>query len=236
MTDASMRIQVDFAKPFPLFPIDGVVLLPHAVLRMLVFEPRYRQMVEDMIPGARQIALALFEDERWRDDYYGSPPVRPNVCIGQIAHCEEVGSENYQIMIQGVCRARIREEVLPDGDRLYREVYLEPIETGEPSDEELFMLRDEVLTRLSEEPLAELKSVQQVEKEIRSRDIPTSALLEVVTLSVLNDKALQYRLLSEGDVFRRGEIVEHELSRLGQVLTIARRQIDPEAPKGVTWN
>ena len=66
--------------------------------------------------------------------------------------------------------------------------------------------------------------------------MPTPALLEVVTLSVLNDKPVQYRLLSEGDIFRRGEIVEEELGRLRHLLERAKDQFDPEAPGGVSWN
>lgn len=236
MHEPSTSIQVNFSDPFPIFPLDGVVLLPHALLRLFVFEPRYRQMVEDAMAGSGQIAMAVFEGQSWRDDYYGCPPIRPSVCVGRIVQHEEAGDGNCRILLQGVCRARIVEEESSDGARLYREAYIEPIETETPSDDDLFMVRDSVLTRLGEEPLGELVSVRAVEREMQSREIPTAALLEVVTLSVLTDKALQYRLLSEGDVFRRGEIVEQELGRLGQVLTAARRQFDPDAPKGVTWN
>ncbi len=229
-------MQVNFGRAFPVFPLDGVVLLPHALLRLFIFEPRYRRMVEHVLDSNGQIAMAVFDGREWKDGYQGSPPIKPNVCVGQIVQHERLPDDNYRIMLQGVCRARILHEELPDEERLFRSAALEPVETAEADDDELFLLRDGVLTRLGEEPLSELASVRAVERELQSRDIPTAALLEVLTLSVLNDKTLQYRLLAEGDIYRRGEIVEHELTRLGRLLTAAAKQHDPEAPDGVTWN
>jgi Lon protease-like protein len=234
--DGTQSIQVNFGKPFPLFPLDGVVLLPHALLRLFIFEPRYRQMIEDALDGPRQIAMAVFEGDRWRQEYHGNPPVRRSVCIGQIIQHQALPDGNYRIGLQGVCRAQIREEIAPDGERLYRAAMLEPTETVEPSEDELFLVRDGVLTRLGSEPLSELTTVRAVGQQLAAREISTPALLEVVTLNVLNDKSLQYRLLAEGDVVRRGEIIERELRRLGRVLESARKQFDPDAPPGVSWN
>ena len=48
---------VDFNRPIPLFPLSCVSLLPHAVQGLHIFEPRYRQMVEDVL---RKVPLHLF--------------------------------------------------------------------------------------------------------------------------------------------------------------------------------
>lgn len=234
--EGTQSIQVNFGRPFPVFPLDGVVLLPHALLRLFIFEPRYRQMIQDALNGSRQIAMAVFEGDRWRQEYHGNPPVRRSVCIGQIIQHQALADGNYRIGLQGVCRAQVREECMPDGDRLYRTAMLEPTEVPEPSEDELFLVRDGVLTRLGAEPLSELTTVRAVGQQLAARELSTPALLEVVTLNVLNDKTLQYRLLAEGDVVRRGEIIERELRRLGRVLESARKQFDPEAPPGVSWN
>ena len=50
-------ISVNFSKPMPLFPLPEVVLLPHAIQPLHIFEPRYRLMVEHshfrpLVPGA----------------------------------------------------------------------------------------------------------------------------------------------------------------------------------------
>lgn len=229
-------IQVNFGKPFPLFPLDNVVLLPHALLKLFIFEPRYKQMVEHALDGSGFIAMAVFEGGRWKQEYHGQPPIRRHVCLGKIAQHQKLADGNYHVLLQGVCRARVRAEVPAATERLYRSAYLEPIETEERSEDDLFILRDGLLSSLRTEPLPELASVQSVLSEIDAREVPTPALLEVVTLSVLSDRPVQYRLLAEGDIFKRGEIVERELGRLRHLLERAREQHDPDAPPGVTWN
>ena len=156
------RIKVNFAKPFPLFPLEGVVLLPHALLRLLLFEPRYLQMADDVLDASGQIAMAIFDGNEWRDDYYGAPELKPSVCIGQIAHHERQDDGNLIVLLQGVCRARIAEELLPESDTLYRRAVLEPVEFNDTDEDELFDLREHLLTRLTEAPLTELRSVRAI--------------------------------------------------------------------------
>ena len=47
----------DFTNVCRLFPLPGVVLFPHAVLPLHIFEPRYRQMTEDALATDRLIAI-----------------------------------------------------------------------------------------------------------------------------------------------------------------------------------
>lgn len=236
MDDGRTCIQVDFGKPFPLFPLDNVVLLPHALLKLFIFEPRYRQMVEEALDGPGFIAMAVFEGDRWRKEYHGNPPIRRCVCVGKIVQHHRLPDGNHHVLLQGVCRAAIRKELPIDDDRLFRRAMLEPLEIDQKDEEDLFILRDGLMTSLRAEPLTELASVRSVLREMEQRDLPTATLMEVVTLSVLNDRPVQYRLLAEGDIYRRCEIMERELGRLRGVLEAARQQHDPDAPPGVAWN
>lgn len=234
--DASQTIQVNFARPVPLFPLDGVVLLPHALLRLYIFEPRYRQMVQHALDGPGLIAMAIFEGDAWKQQYHAAPPIRRCVCLGHIAHHEKEPGGNYKLILQGVCRARVRDEQKADDERLYRQALLEPLDSPEPAEDDLLMLREGVLSEMRAAPMPELAAVRSVLRELDLREVPTPALMEVVTLSVLNDKALQYKLLCEGDLHKRAQIIERELRRLRGSLQFAARQFDENAPSGVTWN
>ena len=57
-------------------------LLPQQVIPLRIFEPRYKQMVEDVLDGTGQFAIAVFSGRRWKQEYHGKPPIRPAVCIG----------------------------------------------------------------------------------------------------------------------------------------------------------
>ena len=96
-------ISVNFSKPMPLFPLPEVVLLPHAIQPLHVFEDRYRVMVEHCLDGSGQIAMASFDGDDWKKDYEeGLPKLRPAVCIGQIVHHESLPDGRHQILLHGV--------------------------------------------------------------------------------------------------------------------------------------
>lgn len=229
-------VQVNFGRPFPIFPLDRVTLLPHAVAPLYIFEPRYRQMVTEVLDAAGQIAMAVYRDCSWPGSTEGAPEIERAVCVGQIAQHAKGPDGTYKILLQGVCRARVVDELLPEGERLYRMAQLEPLEVQQVPDEALQPARERILDLLLSRDLSELASVHGVPDEVEERDIPTSALIELLAFSVLDEPRVQYNILAEGDVTQRARIVEGELARLGRIVRRARLQHDPEAPRGVTWN
>lgn len=235
MWEDAETIRVNFGQPMPLFPLDGVVLLPHAVLPLHIFEDRYRQMVADALDGAGQIAVATFEGERWKQEYHGSPPLRPAVCVGQIIQHEALADGRYNLLLQGVCRARIAEEHTPDGEREYRLARLAPVERQENGD-----ALDDVRARqhglLTDAPLTSLTAAESIGGCLEREEAPTDAILELIAISVVSDSELKYRLLAEGDPRERAAMIEEELVTLRGLLRRASLQIDPAAPKGCRWN
>ncbi len=234
-------IHVNFGRPFPIFPMERVILLPHALIQLFIFEPRYRQMVEDVLDGSGQIAMASFSDEDWKIDYEGSPPIRPAVCLGQIIRHEANPDGTYRIWLQGICRARVRSEQAPDAERLYRTARLEPVDQLEPDEIEPTWTRAQVLDLLQCQPLQQMPAVQGLIEQLSGREdeLSTSALLDLVGLSlltVLDDPDLRYRLLAQGRGAERARTIRAELEGISRTLAIADRQFDPEAPKRVSWN
>ena len=47
-----------FPSIVPVFPLSGVLLLPHGKLPLNIFEPRYLQMIEDAMSSHRMIGMA----------------------------------------------------------------------------------------------------------------------------------------------------------------------------------
>ncbi len=100
----------------PLFPLPTVVLFPGVFLPLHIFEPRYREMVEDALATDRLIGMVLLRDG-WDSDYDGCPPVYPIGCSALITHCEKLPDGRYNIVLRGLDRFRIVEE---DQTRAYR--------------------------------------------------------------------------------------------------------------------
>lgn len=229
-------VQVSFGRPMPIFPLPGVVLMPHARHTLAVFEPRYRQLVRDVLLGNRQFAMATFEGDGWKHDYHGRPPVRPVVCIGVIVEQGELPDHTLAIVVHGLCRARVMEEVAPDGAKLYRQAVLEPVDLEEPDEDALEPYRERLAEAMQHDRLADLRNAEGMVELLRNPDIPTSAIFEVLGYTFVSDQELRYRLLASDDPLERVSLVSSELMDIQQTLRRAQSQRHVERPKGCNWN
>jgi Lon protease-like protein len=112
----------DFSGRLPLFPLPDVVLFPGTFLPLHIFEPRYRAMVADVLCGERCIGMAL-----WRRDQ--TPDIPSIVGLGRIVHHQPLADGRSNIVLQGVVRARIEEEI--DG-KSYRQARVKILKGDSP--------------------------------------------------------------------------------------------------------
>lgn len=108
----------------PVFPLPDLWLFPFVVLPLHVFEPRYREMVEDSLDGPGRIVIATVQ-EGAEGEISGSPPFYPVAGLGEIGRHERVEDGRFYIWLFGLGRVRV-EEI--ESDRLYRRVRATPLE------------------------------------------------------------------------------------------------------------
>jgi len=100
----------------PIFPLQGVLLLPSGRLPLNIFEPRYLAMTRAALAGDRMIGMIQpVELER-----PGQPPAVFDVgCAGRIIAFSETDDGRYLITLGGLIRFGIRRELepIPDGYR-----------------------------------------------------------------------------------------------------------------------
>jgi Lon protease-like protein len=108
----------------PIFPLPDVVLFPHTLLPLHIFEPRYREMVRDCLAGDRRLAMALLQPG-WENDYYGRPPVHAIAGAGEIIQHEELTDGRFNILVRGTMRLAITAELPPE--KSYRLVRARPL-------------------------------------------------------------------------------------------------------------
>ncbi len=100
----------DLPHSVPLFPLSGALLLPFAHRPLNIFEPRYIEMVDAVLGGARLIGLVQPEDPS-EESPKGSAPLQQIGCLGRITHFEESGDGRYFIILEGVTRFRLVREL-----------------------------------------------------------------------------------------------------------------------------
>ena len=97
----------------PIFPLPGGVLLPHALVPLHIFEPRYRKMTEDCARGLKALALAHVPDEEAAGQR--PPRVLPVLGVGLLVRVDRLPDGRFNIVLRGVQRAALEEE-LPSGE------------------------------------------------------------------------------------------------------------------------
>jgi Lon protease-like protein len=115
------------ALRIPLFPLSSPVLFPGGVVPLHVFEPRYRQLTRDVLEGARVIGMAAVRP-RHLEAMAGDPPLYEVGCAGVVHQSRLLADGRYHVVLRGTHRFRIREELPPEGDRLYRVAIAEVLE------------------------------------------------------------------------------------------------------------
>jgi len=100
----------DLPATIPVFPLEGVLLLPRTQLPLNIFEPRYLQMVDDVLRGSRIIGMIQPDEES-----EGSDPIKPNLmkvgCAGRLTSYTETGDGRLHITLTGIARFRITQEL-----------------------------------------------------------------------------------------------------------------------------
>jgi Lon protease-like protein len=116
----------------PVFPLTGVMLLPGTVLPLHIFEPRYRNMVEDALDGDK--IFGMIQPFTPQDDNRGprpgtesgAPELYKVGCAGFIEQSEKFPDGRYFVQLKGVNRFRYEDELsLQRGYRRVRGIYRE---------------------------------------------------------------------------------------------------------------
>jgi len=229
-------VRVNFARPIPVFPFLDVVLLPHETMPLHIFEPRYREMISHCLDSAGQFAVATIDREADAVAGGAEPrPLRPFACVGQIVGHEPLPDGRFNLLLQGICRARILETHEPDDERPYRSATMRAVDAGN-DEAPLDDVRARLTTVVHDPRLDPLDSIERLREWADHPEIPTRAFIDLVGLVLVRDGGRKYQLLSECDVRLRAEMVGGELEHLEQLLAAAAGQSWRDWPRGMSWN
>jgi len=124
--------QMSLPEILPVFPLTGVMLLPGTVLPLHIFEPRYRNMVEDALGGDK--IFGMIQPFTPQDDNRGPQPDAANAapdlfkvgCAGYIEKSERLPDGRFFVQLKGINRFRFAEESsLQRGYRRVKAIYRE---------------------------------------------------------------------------------------------------------------
>jgi Lon protease-like protein len=207
----------DFSGICRLFPLPNVVLFPHVVLPLHIFEPRYRQMTQDALDGDQLVTIvqACPADK-------GNPWVEPVAiagvaCAGRIIQHERLPDGRFNMLLLGCKRVRLVREI--EGTKLYR--------TAEAT-----ILQDEVPADPGEKHRAELIELfLEILRMNRRLDPDLSRLLHSdLCLGILSD-IIAHALDLPGAV-KQSLLEETRVDRRVSLLVSLSRSLIDQTPPG----
>ena len=115
MTGVFDPVFEDLPREIPIFPLTGVLLLPHGKLPLNIFEPRYLNMINESLGGSRMIGMIQPTGANEGDQ----PEVYRTGCAGRLTSFSESEDGRYLITLSGLARFDFVDEMpLRDGYRV----------------------------------------------------------------------------------------------------------------------
>jgi Lon protease-like protein len=190
------------------------VLFPGTPGPFHVFEPRYRAMVKAALSGDRLIAVATLRDPA--DASQSRAPLFPVAGAGFIEADERLPDGRFNILLRGVARVRLVEEILETG-RPYREFRVEVMDDayppgGPPALAPEVSTLERCVLELARRSEADSGARDLAEAVARMR-VP-GRIADAVAAALISDTGSRIAILEELDVGRRIGLVVDEVAAL----------------------
>ena len=210
-----MTLDQQQLQKLPMFPLPNVVLLPGGLLPLHIFEQRYRDMTRDLLAGPGLLAMARLRADTPADEA-GQPAVYSTVGVGQVIASARLEDGRYNILVRGLCRAEVAEELVCD--TLYRQVRAVPLDDIDAEPMAVLRATQDKLLSLCDQLADSLEpSGPQLRALIRSASSPGACadIVSAVLVADPDERQAQLENLDPGQRLERAiRHVDHILSAL----------------------
>lgn len=189
----------------PVMTLPDTVFFPQALLPLHIFEPRYRQMLRDVLARDRLFAVARLDPSR-RD---AGPEPSPQVaCVGIVRACQKADGDTSNLLLQGICRVEIQRIVR---EHPYRLIAIRALATtAGGSHAELETERGEVMRLLNLRRRFGTSAPKGMTQFLESID-DADTFADVAVFNLCDDAAFKQKLLEELDTRRRLQLFAAQL-------------------------
>lgn len=214
----------------PVMTLPGTVFFPQALLPLHIFEPRYRQMLSEVLATNRLFAVARLDPA----GASGAPEPLPGIAtLGIVRACQKSDNDTSNLLLQGISRIEVREVVR---EHPYRIIAVRPLaSTPGGNHTQLEILRLEALRliqlrRKLGTPLP--KGMAQFLESIEDHD----TFADVAAFNTCDDDAFKQKLLEELDTRRRLKLFATQLKAEVEATRLRRKLQGPLDDDGIANN
>jgi len=207
-------------RRMPLFPLEDVVLFPHSLIPLHIFESRYRKMVRDVLGSNRLMAISL-QLERENPEFGNLPRVASVASVGELVLAQELPDGRFNLVVRGRARIGIDEEL--SSEEPYRLITAHEIPDESSSRTADINEADAALRALVGGLAESIPDGGDLLKHVAAAQDSPAALANVIAASLIADSKARQRLLETTDVFERLERLSNEVVALIDRVGVAGR-------------
>ena len=195
----------DSCQALPLFPLPKVVLIPNTLLRLHIFEPRYVQLLQDCLQKDRIMVIPQLVPGNMD---LGNPPIFSTAGMGYVIHSEEQMDDRYNIVLLGLGRVKIVEEV--SSDRMYRIARGDLLEDIIP-DENVWEPKLNMLRVLLSQLCIHNRDLSSILEPLLNSDISAAQFINTLAHLVHRDPTKRQQFIEEDNLMLKAQLVEDAL-------------------------
>jgi ATP-dependent Lon protease len=202
-----MEMEIHVPDEVPVMTLPDLAFFPQALLPLHIFEPRYRQMLRDVLATNRLFAVAGLDPSQVGNPQAFEPPHRI-ASIGIVRACQKNDNGTANLLLQGLCRI----EVLNiNTEEPYRRIQIRTLasaDKGKP--EENRRLRAEMVRLFNLKRKYGATVPPEMTDFLRTVKDPET-FVDLAAFSLCEDSGTKQKLLETLDVGQRLELFSARL-------------------------
>ena len=202
----------EFSGTARLFPLPNLVLFPHVMQPLHVFEPRYRAMLEEALAGDQLVTMAMLAPG-WEKTMKDGRRCLDGV--PQSSRRSPQGDALTMSLVVGLKRVRLLRELPPH--KSFREAKVEVCDDCYPPNEAAVTpLLQRKLRNAFMEILPRLPQAEEQLDQLLGSNVSLGALTDIISYMLDIELVKKEALLAEPNVHRRTELLLQYLSVVSQ--------------------
>ena len=213
-----MEMEITLPDEVPVMTLPNVAFFPQALMPLHIFEPRYRQMLKDVLATNRLFAVTGLNPKLLDQPGQFEPPHRV-ASVGIVRACQKNDNGTSNLLLQGLCRVEVLEIL---ADKPYRRIRVRALASEPVTDAaENIRLRGELARLIALKQKFGAPMSTEMAEFLRTVEDP-EVFIDLAAFSLCENHSLKQKLLETLNVRRRLELFGQQLRGEIEALRLRR--------------
>jgi Lon protease-like protein len=213
-----MELEITLPEALPVMTLPNMAFFPQALLPLHIFEPRYRQMLKDVLASDRLFAVAGLNDRLVKDPLLFEPSHRV-ASVGIVRACQENSDGTSNLLLQGLCRVEFIEVV---SDEPYRRAVPRLLTSAGGVGNDHLGQREELARLLRMKQKLGAPMPKEITDFLRKVEDPET-YVDLAAFSLCDNAAFKQKLLETLDIGLRLDLFNQRLRGEIEHLRLSRK-------------